>query len=638
MTGHSILLGGIGGDSHSVGVILLRRMLQQTGFRVLYLGTQNPIEEFFLLAPHVDVAMVSCVDGHAHHYLRDFPRLVREHAVSTLWYLGGHPIVEDIIGGESRFLAMGFHRVFMRFVELDRVLGCLATDLGDRPPTVPGPAAARLLEERGAVLADTAEDTRMPADDHDRERKRVLQHWGTGRDAADLRDNADCLARRPSLAAAERQVLSGERPMLVQPRIGVALPDEQARLFQAAGAAGATVLSYQIDSLTRNNNYVEAAEGIRESNLVRQSTINGFPAVNHGVQVLRRVGAGVSRPLQVRHSTRDPRLLAEISFAGGVSGFEGGAICYNIPYYRDYPLPEAIARWRYVDRLAARYHDSFGIVLHREFFGVLTGTLVPPCLAIATGILEALLAAGQGVKAVAIGYAEQGNRVQDVAAIRSISALATKALENFGFTNVAVGAVFHQYMAAFPAQPSKARQLIRASSTTSRLGAATRILTKTAAEASKIPSLHDNIEGLALTLAGIDDAATCNLDEVLVAEEMAWIDREVTALINHAIELGRGNVATGIVRAFRSGALDVPFAPSRYNRGDAITARDATGAVRFLSCGHLPFPRDVTQFHAEVMSARRRQAGVLEKNDHRLIEEDLLRVPRGNFEAWPLYG
>jgi hypothetical protein len=36
------------------------------------------------------------------------------------------------------------------------------------------------------------------------------------------------------------------------------------------------------------------------------------------------------------------------------------------------------------------------------------------------------------------------------------------------------------------------------------------------------------------------------------------------------------------------------------------------------------------------MAARRRRSGVQEKNDYRLIEEDLLRIPRGNFDTWPL--
>ena len=48
------------------------------------------------------------------------------------------------------------------------------------------------------------------------------------------------------------------------------------------------------------------------------------------------------------------------------TSFEGGAICYNIPYYRDYPLNESIEAWQYVDRLTGWYHEKFGIVLAIE--------------------------------------------------------------------------------------------------------------------------------------------------------------------------------------------------------------------------------------------------------------------------------
>jgi methylaspartate mutase epsilon subunit len=39
--------------------------------------------------------------------------------------------------------------------------------------------------------------------------------------------------------------------------------------------------------------------------------------VSHEVRLLRRIAQGVRAPFQTRHSTRDPRLLAEISYAGG---------------------------------------------------------------------------------------------------------------------------------------------------------------------------------------------------------------------------------------------------------------------------------------------------------------------------------
>lgn len=61
--------------------------------------------------------------------------------------------------------------------------------------------------------------------------------------------------------------------------------------------------------------------------------------------------------MQVRHSTSDPRLLAEISYAGGATSFEGGAVCYNMPYYKDYPLDESLNCWRYVD---CQHHVRLG--------------------------------------------------------------------------------------------------------------------------------------------------------------------------------------------------------------------------------------------------------------------------------------
>ena len=276
------------------------------------------------------------------------------------------------------------------------------------------------------------------------------------------------------------------RRFSVQPRSGVPGEQDQLKLFQAFKRFGAGVLSFQVDSYTRNNNYAAAEDAIRESAQLGISTINGFPVVNHGVEAVRRLSRAIGVPLQTRHSTRDPRLLAEISYGGGVTAYEGGAICYNIPYYKDYPVAEAIQRWRYVDRLTGLYAERYGQIIDREFFGTLTATLIPPCLAIGTGILESILAAEQGVKAVSIGWAEQGHRIQDIAAIRSVIPLAREVLSNLGFGDVAVSSVFHQYMAAFPSLEVKAEELIFESSVTAALSGATRIMNKTPVEAYKI--------------------------------------------------------------------------------------------------------------------------------------------------------
>src|ERR1043165_607604 len=512
MKGHTILLGGVGGDSHSVGLTILRQSLSAHGYQVRYLGTQNTLSDFFQMAGMANLVMISSMDGHARYYLREFPVLKREFKTNgTLWYLGGN--LGSNSGPERDYLEVGFNRVFLNFIELETVLNMLEQDLNGTEAVANYPALWEQSMPATRSLPGTASDE-------------VLEQWKTGGGARGLAANAHFLLRQPSFPRIQAQKRMNGGEVLVQPRSGVALIGEQLKLFKNFKRAGVKVLSYQVDSLTRNNNYVGAEEAIRESTMSGVSTINGFPVINHGVTGLRRIAQQIRVPLQTRHSTRDPRLLAEISYAGGVTSFEGGAICYNIPYYKDYPLDESIKVWQYVDYLTGLYHKLFGVVLDREFFGTLTATLIPPCIAIVSNIIETLLAVRQGVKCVSLGYAEQGHRSQDIAAIRMMRKLTSEILDHMGYTDVQVNTVFHQYMAAFPLSLQRADELIRSSAMTAACSGATRMIGKTPVEAFRIPTLTDNITGIELLNSGLATAADCYVDEACVAEECAGIRRE----------------------------------------------------------------------------------------------------------------
>jgi len=635
---HSILLGGVGGDSHSVGLTILRQALTHDGYRVHYLGTQNRLEDFFHHAPMCNVVMISSMDGHTRYYLKEFPELMRRYqAHSPLWYLGGNLTIGDALGYETLFREMGFDRVFVKFADLRHVLEVLRADLHAREPAAPVDALFGTDTGARPRTEVPVQEGVMDPDEFETTRRDVLRLWSTGRDARRLEDNAAFLARQPSFAAVQAQVNRGERGILVQPRSGVPLVDGQIRLFSAFRSAGVPVLSYQVDSFTRAGNYAGVEEAIRESRASGVSTLNGFPVVNHGVAALRRVASEVRVPLQVRHSAREPRLLAEIAYAGGATSFEGGAICYNIPYHKDYPLAESIRNWRYVDRLTGIYHERFGIVLDREFFGTLTATLVPPCIAIVTGILEVILAVQQGVRCVSPGYAECGHRSQDVAAVRTLRRMTVEVLENLGYRDVQVNTVFHQYMAAFPDDPERAEQLIHASAVTAGLSGATRVLVKTPTEARRIPTLQDNLHGVGLVMRGVTEAADMTPDEARIAEESRILEREVRSILDSVVMCGRGSIAEGVVTAFRKGYLDVPFSPSVHNRGEVVTARDDEGAVRFLSWGSLQLDREVQEFHRSRMGDRRRsEGGIPEAQGYLLVEKDVLRIARGDYVRWPL--
>ena len=141
-----------------------------------------------------------------------------------------------------------------------------------------------------------------------------------------------------------------------------------------------------------------------------RSLLNGFPAVNYGVGVCRKVNEAVNVPVQVRHGTPDARLLAEISLAGGFTSFEGGGISYNIPYAKNVPLEKTIYDWQYVDRLTGLYEEA-GVTINREPFGPLTGTLVPASIR-----LQLRKPVLNRVKHYSDNF---GNLIQDAAAIHS---------------------------------------------------------------------------------------------------------------------------------------------------------------------------------------------------------------------------
>ena len=636
MKGHTILLGGIGGDSHSVGLTILRQSLLAHGYQVRYLGTQNTVSDFFRMAGMANLVMISSMDGHARYYLREFPSFKQQFETNgTLWYLGGN--LGSNSGSERDYLEMGFNRVFLNFIELETVLNMLAQDLNGKTAVENYPALWKQTLAAIGSFSGTASDTLLDHEVFESSRREVLEQWKTGSGARRLANNAQFLMRQPSFPRIQAQTQMGQNQMLVQPRSGVALIGEQMKLFKNFKRAGVKVLSYQVDSLTRNNNYVGAEDGIRESRMSRTSTINGFPVVNHGVSGLRKIAQQIHLPLQTRHSTRDPRLLAEISYAGGVTSFEGGSICYNIPYYKDYPLAESIRNWQYVDYLTGLYHKQFGVVLDREFFGTLTATLIPPCIAIVTNILETLLAVRQGVRCVSLGYAEQGHRSQDIAAIRMLGQMTREILGNTGYTNVQVNTVFHQYMAAFPPSEHRADELIRNSAVTAARSGATRMIGKTPVEAFRIPTLTDNIMGIELINSGIATAGDCYVDETRVAEECAVIRREVESILESIVLCGHGDIAQGVVTGFEKGFIDIPFSPSVHNRGEVMTTRDVEGAVRFLSFGNLQLDRDTRQFHEDKVSARRRAEGIHSPwQDPILVERDVMQVACCRYEHWPL--
>ncbi len=466
-------------------------------------------------------------------------------------------------------------------------------------------------------------------------RKEVLQTWPTGQQVS-----LDEAFRYHRTIPEERRFArvmkkaKEKRLTLLQPRAGVALIEDHIKLLRYLETEGqADLLPTTIDAYTRQNRYEEAEKGIEKSKQAGTSLLNGFPAVNHGVDGCRRVVESVSKPLQVRHGTPDARLLAEITLAAGFTSFEGGGISYNIPYAKRVPVEKSIRDWQYVDRLVGLYEEN-GIRINREPFGPLTGTLVPPCISIAIGIIEGLLALKQGVRSITLGYGQGGNIIQDVAAVIALRELAEEYFHQEGYDDFELTTVFHQWMGGFPEDEAKAFSVIALGAIVAKFSGAEKVIVKSPHEAMGIPTKEANAQGLRATRQAINMVE----DQVIfkpedLDEEVRLIKAEVRSLLNKVYEVGAGDVAAGTVAAFEAGFLDVPFAPSVYNHGKIIPMRDNEGFIRIFNRGNLPLPEEIMAYHYQKLQERARAEG--RAISFEMVTDDIYAISKGKLVGRP---
>lgn len=475
---------------------------------------------------------------------------------------------------------------------------------------------------------------RLPDDEFYKIREEILQQWPTGKEV-DLEEGIEYQKSLPEHKVFSKKLNAAKksRTTLIQPRAGVALIPEHIELLTYLQDQGeADLLPTTIDSYTRQNRYKEAENGIEESVREQKSMLNGFPAVNHGVGGCRQIIDSLDTPVQMRHGTPDARLLTEIAYAGGFSSYEGGGISYNIPYAKNVSLERTIYDWQYVDRLTGIYEEA-GVPINREPYGPLTGTLVPPSISNSVAIIESLLAAEQGVKNVTVGYGQCGNLIQDVAALRVLEELTEEYLHKFGYDDVTVTTVLHQWMGGFPQDEAKAFGVISWGSVVAALAKATKVIVKTPHEAVGVPTKEANAQGLRCTKQTISLLQDQELHTTDLDMEKAIIKGETTCIVNKCLELGVGDIAVGTIRAVKAGVLDIPFAPSRHNAGRMLPARDIEGAVRFLELGDVPLTKELADFNREKIEFRAK----MEKREasFQMVIDDVYAISKGKLVGKP---
>ena len=389
--------------------------------------------------------------------------------------------------------------------------------------------------------------------------------------------------RFPTAVYAERGLLP-----LIQPRGGTPLFDDQLRLTQALSNAGADFVPLTIDSCTRHNQYDTAMQLLRRSEEEGRPLLNGYPLVCHGHELTRQLYSGLDKPVSLRHGTPDARLLVELAIASGIAEIEGGGLCYCLPYSEGFPLDRALLYWQYVDRVCALYSTPERPI-HRESFGPLSATLVPPVIAIVVQIVEALLAAEQGVTSFAVSFGQTGSFVQDVATARVLRTLARAALDEHDFGAVKLHLVYHQWMGQFPMQRERAAALIAGSALVAGVINADKIVVKTVDEALGVPRQEVNAEAVDMvryvlrTFASPEPVSSPAIDA-----EVALLASEVRSVLGAIYKLSGDVFWESVYRAFQYGWLDLPFSPHIDNANRLISMRDANSSIRIADRGAVP--------------------------------------------------
>lgn len=373
----------------------------------------------------------------------------------------------------------------------------------------------------------------------------------------------------------------GEGRLVVQPRMGFGDPARMREGLLATKEAGATTVgTLTLDSYTRVGDLSAVEQALRQG-----IGLNGYPVVSHPPATTAAVLDGLrdaAFPVQVRHGSATPVDIFRALMGLRLNATEGGPVSYCLPYGRT-PLAEAVRNWAACCELYGRLREV-GIEPHLETFGgCMMGQLCPPSQLVAISFLEAMFFAQHGIGSLSLSYAQQTHMGQDQEAVAALRRLCAELLPTRNWH-----IVVYAYMGVYPETPRGAYRLLGRAAELAVTTGAERLIVKTAAEARRIPTIHENV--LALEFAGRTAERTARRRPKAAASGDG-VDsptyREARALVEAVLGLD-GDIGRALLTAFRQGYLDVPYCVHPDNAGSTRSRIDAEGRLRWVDIGNLP--------------------------------------------------
>lgn len=398
--------------------------------------------------------------------------------------------------------------------------------------------------------------------------------------------------------------------ILVQPRGGFPTYDKVFELYKEFKEANVDVLPLTIDSHTRLNDYATSQKMLKLSEENDVNMLNGYPLINHGYRITRKMITHYNTPVSLRHGTPDARLLIEMALGSGIFEIEGGPLTYLLPYSKNFPLDKAFLYWKYVEKVCAKY-STLNEPINRESFGPLTATMQPPAIVIVIQLLEMLLSLEEGVKSFSVSFSQTGSVSQDIATSNVLKKLAKKYAEKLSFKDTVINLVYHQWMGAFPYNKEYSESLINSSTFIAALVGADKIITKTKDEAHGIPTKEANASAVANTKYTLNMLK--GLPQIKDEEEEENITNQVDEIMEAVFNDKADTLWRKVLNSVKNGYIDVPFSPHIMNNNEVITVRDKDNNIRIFKKGKLPLSQKSFDYDREKISFKKEKNAVVNK-------------------------
>jgi methylaspartate mutase epsilon subunit len=459
-------------------------------------------------------------------------------------------------------------------------------------------------------------------------RREVLAEWPTGQEI----DMDEAVEYQRALSDGHNfmkvtQKLKEEGRTTVWPRAGTPVLEDELALVKTLVEAGIVHIPVTIDSYTRRYEFDKARQALEETIRTGRPQLNGYPIVTHGVKNTRKVVESVEAAFSPRGAGK---LAMEIALASGMTAAGKSSFLEFGSYEKTRTLENCFEHSQYTDRLAG-YYTERGSVITTDLHGFVPSGVFPLSVNLACIIVDALVAAEQGVRSVIPLAHCNGHLVQDVAWMRVAPRLMREYLDRFGYTDVVIPGTLNNQIPLYPVPQNMggAFAYLTYTAMTAALGGAEACFVRTIDEGAGVPTqeAHALSYQAANWIFNVVRTQKIQYDLAGLETEEKRIEAEVRAILEKILELGDGDVIVGSIRAVEAGVIDSPFSPNIHVKDKVLGIKDREGACRYLEFGNLPLPEDVKDFHRQKVAEREKAEG--RKMDYHVVIEDFWAFSRG---------